>query len=264
VTLGEELLAQDRRERGELEPGLLRGQDLGVVLAVDVADHDRVRLPVQVLGREALEHGDAQGGQLLAHRGIDGGVRPADIVAGRTEEACHGAHTGAADPDEVNLHSRGNVYGEAPGVKTRPADFCDGVVHRGKLGYPTSGPMGDTSTPERRRHFRGKARAGRRIRVRYRRRGSESWEQAETRNIGVGGAFILGAALPAKTEIEVEIDISGRESPLRLGGEVRWSADGNGEDPLGVGVQFIDVDIDVLLELNSYLATLTGTDLAEP
>lgn len=100
--------------------------------------------------------------------------------------------------------------------------------------------------------------------MRYRARGSESWNQAETRNIGVGGAFILGASLPTKTEIEVEIDIAGRDAPLLLGGEVRWSADGTGEDPVGVGVQFLDVDIDVLLELNSYLATLTGTDPGEP
>lgn len=124
--------------------------------------------------------------------------------------------------------------------------------------------MGDTSTPERRRHFRGKARAGRRIRVRYRQRGTDAWSQTETRNIGVGGAFILGAELAVKKEIEVEIDISGREAPLRLTGEVRWKADGTGEDPVGVGVQFTDVDIDVLLELNSYLATLTGIELVEP
>lgn len=100
--------------------------------------------------------------------------------------------------------------------------------------------------------------------MRFRSRGSESWEHAETRNIGVGGAFILGASLPAKTEIEVEIDVTGREAPLRLGGEVRWTSTGKGDDPVGVGVQFIDVDIDVLLELNSYLATLTGTDAVEP
>lgn len=100
--------------------------------------------------------------------------------------------------------------------------------------------------------------------MRYRPRGTVSWTQAETRNIGVGGAFILDATLAAKTEIEVEIDVAGRDTPLLLTGEVRWSADGKGEDPLGVGVQFIDVDIDVLLELNGYLATLTGTETAEP
>lgn len=100
--------------------------------------------------------------------------------------------------------------------------------------------------------------------MRYRARGSAAWNHAETRNIGVGGAFILGATLASRTEIEVEIDVTGRASPLLLGGEVRWSADGTGDDPVGVGVQFLDVDIDVLLELNSYLATLTGTDHGEP
>jgi hypothetical protein len=123
--------------------------------------------------------------------------------------------------------------------------------------------MREPSTPERRRHFRGKARAGRRIRVRYRRRGGDHWTGAETRNIGIGGAFILGAELAAKTEIDVEIDVAGRAAPLLLTAEVRWSSRGDGEDPLGIGVQFIDVDIDVLLELNGYLATLTGTELAE-
>lgn len=123
--------------------------------------------------------------------------------------------------------------------------------------------MADPATPERRRHFRGKARPGRRVRLRYRSRGDDGWTPAETRNIGVGGAFILGATLPAKTEIEVEIEVAGRDVPLRLTAEVRWVASGTGEDPLGVGVQFHDVDIDVLLELNGYLASLTGTDLAD-
>lgn len=121
--------------------------------------------------------------------------------------------------------------------------------------------MGDAATPERRRHFRGKARPGRRIRLRFRRRGgNDAWTAAETRNIGIGGAFILGADLPVKSEIEVEIDVAGRDAPLLLAAEVRWSARGDGADPLGVGVQFHDVDIDVLLELNGYLASLTGTE----
>ncbi len=123
--------------------------------------------------------------------------------------------------------------------------------------------MGEPSTPERRRHFRGKARAGRRIRVRYRQRGGDQWTSAETRNIGIGGAFILGAELAAKVQIDVEVDVAGRAAPLLLTAEVRWSSRGDGEDPLGIGVQFLDVDIDVLLELNGYLATLTGTELAE-
>ncbi len=114
--------------------------------------------------------------------------------------------------------------------------------------------MGDPDTPERRRHFRGKARPGRRVRLRFRPKGDDGWTAAETRNIGVGGAFILGATLAAHTEIEVEIDVAGRATPLLLTAEVRWHADE------GIGVQFHDVDIDVLLELNAYLASLTGTE----
>lgn len=122
--------------------------------------------------------------------------------------------------------------------------------------------MPDPSTPERRRHFRGKARAGRRVRLRYRRHGDERWIDAETRNIGIGGAFILDCELPNKVELDVELDLATRAAPLPLTAEVRWSSRGDGDDPLGVGVQFIDVDIDVLLELNGYLATLTGTEPA--
>lgn len=117
--------------------------------------------------------------------------------------------------------------------------------------------MGDPATPERRRHFRGKARPGRRVRLRFRPRGSDGWTVAETRNIGVGGAFILGAHLTPHSDIEVEIDVAGRATPLSLIAEVRWNA------AEGIGVQFHDVDIDVLLELNGFLASLTGTESSD-
>jgi hypothetical protein len=117
--------------------------------------------------------------------------------------------------------------------------------------------MGDPATPERRRHFRGKARPGRRVRLRFRSRGGDGWTVAETRNIGVGGAFILGAHLAPHSDIDVEIDVAGRAAPLSLIAEVRWIA------PEGIGVQFHDVDIDVMLELNGYLASLTGTESSD-
>ncbi len=120
--------------------------------------------------------------------------------------------------------------------------------------------MGEPKTPERRRHFRGKARTGRRVRVRYRVRDAVAWIPADTRNIGVGGAFLLGLDLAPRTEIEVQIDLPDRDVPLALTAEVRWRADGTGDDPAGIGVQFHDVDIDIMLDLNGYLASLTGTD----
>ena len=48
---------------------------------------------------------------------------------------------------------------------------------------------------ERRQHFRGKARPGRVMHVRFRAPGHRDWIDAETRNIGVGGAFIATSSI---------------------------------------------------------------------
>ena len=112
---------------------------------------------------------------------------------------------------------------------------------------------------ERRQHFRGKPRPGRRLSIRYRLDGG-AWVTAETRNIGVGGAFIASSD-PARpgTPVEIEVDVPTCEKPLSLKGHVRWAQSG-GTDESGMGVQFHDVDIDVLLELNDYFASLTGVE----
>ena len=112
---------------------------------------------------------------------------------------------------------------------------------------------------ERRQHFRGKPRPGRRLSIRYRVEGG-SWIRAETRNIGVGGAFVASNE-PAQqgAPVEIELEVPTCDKPLILRGQVRWSqTDGHGEDA-GMGVQFQDLEIDVLLELNDYFASLTGT-----
>jgi uncharacterized protein (TIGR02266 family) len=118
------------------------------------------------------------------------------------------------------------------------------------------------SRHERRQHFRGKPRPGRRLAIRYRKpgTGASAWIDAETRNIGVGGAFIASQD-PMKTgsEIEIELHVPTCEQPLVLKGQVRWIQDEGTEDA-GMGVQFHDVDIDVLLELNDYFASLTGVE----
>jgi uncharacterized protein (TIGR02266 family) len=115
---------------------------------------------------------------------------------------------------------------------------------------------------ERRQHFRGKPRPGRRLPIRYRIDGG-GWIDAETRNIGVGGAFITTEE-PARpgASLELQLEVPTCEAPLVLRGQVRWAQAGHaaGEDA-GMGVQFRDVDIDVLLELNDYFASLTGVEL---
>jgi len=113
---------------------------------------------------------------------------------------------------------------------------------------------------ERRQHFRGKPRPGRRLAIRYRVDGG-AWIAAETRNIGVGGAFVASTE-PGQSgaTVEIELAVPTCDKPLILRGQVRWAqGDGHGEDA-GMGVQFQDLDIDVLLELNDYFASLTGVE----
>lgn len=97
-------------------------------------------------------------------------------------------------------------------------------------------------------------------------RGDGPWQSAETRNIGVGGAFIAAPEPPlVGAAITVELHIPTSERPFEVKAIVRWrqaeAPDDNrpsGVDAPGMGIEFIDVDIDVLLELNDYFATLTG------
>lgn len=107
---------------------------------------------------------------------------------------------------------------------------------------------------ERRRHFRGKARPGRVLPVRFRAASHTAWVTAETRNIGVGGAFIATPLVqPVGSQLTVELNLPTTDQTFALPSVVRWSAAD------GMGVQFVGVDVDVLLELNDYFATLTGT-----
>jgi len=105
---------------------------------------------------------------------------------------------------------------------------------------------------ERRTHFRGKARPGRRLPVRFRAEGHTAWVDAETRNIGVGGAFIVCQLVqPQGSQIAVELALPTTDRTFSLPAVVRWAASD------GMGVQFVGVDVDILLELNDYFATLT-------
>lgn len=89
--------------------------------------------------------------------------------------------------------------------------------------------------------------------VRFRAPPHTAWVTAETRNIGVGGAFIVSQLVqPIGAALSIELTLPTTEQVFLLPGAVRWStAD-------GMGVQFVGVDIDVLLELNDYFATLTS------
>ncbi len=105
---------------------------------------------------------------------------------------------------------------------------------------------------ERRHHFRSKARPGRVLAVKFRAGEQSGWVAAQTRDIGIGGAFIVSQDLrPVGAEITLELTLPTSDQVFVLPAVVRWSAGGeNG----GMGVQFVGVDIDVLLELNEMFA----------
>ena len=90
--------------------------------------------------------------------------------------------------------------------------------------------------------------------IQFRAAGHTAWVSAETRNIGVGGAFIVTPLVqPVGSSITVELKLPTSDQSFTLPAIVRWAA---GD---GMGVQFVGVDVDVLLELNDFFATLTGS-----
>jgi hypothetical protein len=87
--------------------------------------------------------------------------------------------------------------------------------------------------------------------VRFRTEGNTAWVDAETRNVGIGGAFIVTRLIQTTgSQLAVELVLPSSDQAFSLPSIVRWAASD------GMGVQFVGVDVDVLLELNDYFSTL--------
>ena len=117
---------------------------------------------------------------------------------------------------------------------------------------------------ERRAHFRGRPRSGRRVAVKFRPEGAPPSDAivAHTHDIGVGGAYVATDRPAAVgTRLEVEIEVSGPTSPIALAAEVRWVANADrliaGREP-GMGVKFAALDVDALLALSDFFASFSG------
>lgn len=113
---------------------------------------------------------------------------------------------------------------------------------------------------EKRRYFRGKARPGRRVDLYYRVAAPANAARiaAVTSNIGVGGAFILTEQPPELgTELHIEIDVPTADDLIKVTAEVRWTSDG---EETGMGVKFLNLDVEALLKLSEYFASLTGAE----
>jgi uncharacterized protein (TIGR02266 family) len=125
--------------------------------------------------------------------------------------------------------------------------------------------MGDASS----RHYRGKPRPGRRVEVRYRvvdahEEGPE--QHAFTRNIGIGGAFIVTAdPAPSGSKLRVQVGVPPSGRTVTVKAEVRWIADGDDDPEHGMGVKFSGLAVEDVVALNEYFASLTETvDYEEP
>jgi hypothetical protein len=129
------------------------------------------------------------------------------------------------------------------------------------------------SKRERRDHFRGKPRPGRRLEVRYRvlDRGLLSDEQrAFTKNIGVGGAFIVTPdPAPPGACLQIALQMPGTGAngddggprAFEVHGDVMWIVDGQHDEPErdhGMGVRFNGLEVEQLLQLNEFFASLTA------
>ena len=85
---------------------------------------------------------------------------------------------------------------------------------------------------------------------------------AHTNDIGVGGAYIA-TDRPAAVgcRLDVEIEVPGPTSSISLSAEVRWVANADrllaGREP-GMGVKFAALDVDALLSLSDFFASLSG------
>ena len=84
-----------------------------------------------------------------------------------------------------------------------------------------------------------------------------------TKNIGVGGAFIITPdPSPPGTSLQIALQVPATSRAIEVRGEVRWIVDGKHDEPEaehGMGVKFAGLDVEQLMALNEYFASLTST-----
>jgi len=108
-------------------------------------------------------------------------------------------------------------------------------------------------------HFRAQARPEIRVRIRWRRLDEPHTREvdAQTRNIGVGGAFIVSETpAPVGTPIEIAIASPATWEPVRVRGEVRWVTPVGGEEEPGMGVSFQDLQARDVVSLHDFFVSL--------
>jgi uncharacterized protein (TIGR02266 family) len=109
------------------------------------------------------------------------------------------------------------------------------------------------------RHFRAQPRPELRVRIRWRRLDEPHTREvdAQSKNVGVGGAFIITETPPPiGTLVEIAIASPATWEPVRVRGQVRWlSAGGPDEDP-GMGIAFQDLAPRDVVALHDFFVSL--------
>lgn len=128
--------------------------------------------------------------------------------------------------------------------------------------------MGADIRGERRSHYRGRSRPGRRVDLEYYRldgadtAAGPSKATTVTANIGVGGAFLLTETPESVgTALAISLRVPDRQQDIVLEAEVRWAIDtssaaGPGVPGAGMGIKFAPLEVDALLALQEYFSTL--------
>ena len=109
------------------------------------------------------------------------------------------------------------------------------------------------------RHFRAQPRPDIRVRLRYRRLDEQHTREVDavTRNIGVGGAFIVvDNPPPPGTPIEIAIASPSTWEPVRVRGEVRWVGRFETTQEPGMGVAFRDLSARDVVALHDFFVSL--------
>lgn len=85
-----------------------------------------------------------------------------------------------------------------------------------------------------------------------------------TSNIGVGGAFIRSDDPEAVgTRLKLALKVPTSDVPIEVDAEVRWLVEPEDDrhEP-GMGVKFHGLEVECLLRLSEYFASLTGAESA--
>ena len=93
----------------------------------------------------------------------------------------------------------------------------------------------------------------------------ETTSRGVTSNIGVGGAFVLTESpLPVGTDLRISLTVpTAGDEVIETDAQVRWVVTAEQADErhsAGMGIKFMRLDVEALLLLSEYFASLTRGD----